>query len=154
TPDLAVSTASRQLDDSFDESLWSATARPRESYPALTGSETTDLAIVGAGYSGLAAAIAAAKDGMAVTVIDSHEPGYGASGRNGGQVIPILKHGPAELVERYGSKLGKAMSNVVSASADAVFELIRTYSIDCAPVRKGWAQVAHSPAAIPKIRHM
>ncbi|HVX77529.1 MAG TPA: FAD-dependent oxidoreductase [Bradyrhizobium sp.] len=150
----APGVAPQQADDSFRESLWSATAHPGESCPPLTGSQKTDLAIVGAGYTGLAAAITAVRQGMAVTVIDSHEPGFGASGRNGGQVIPILKHGPTELVAQYGATLGKAMSDVVSASADAVFDLIQTYSIDCAPNRNGWVQAAHSPAAIPKIRHM
>ena len=79
-------------------SLWAATARPAPETPPLDASRQADVAIVGAGYSGLAAALQLAQAGISVVVLEAGEPGWGASGRNGGQVIPGLKHDPDELV--------------------------------------------------------
>ena len=70
-------------------SLWVATARPAPATPPLDMSRQADVAIVGAGYSGLAAALQLAEAGVSVIVLETGEPGWGASGRNGVQVISV-----------------------------------------------------------------
>ena len=66
-------------------SLWAATAEPAVDTPPLDTSVKTDVLIVGAGYTGLSSALHLAGDGLKVCVIDANEPGWGASGRNGGR---------------------------------------------------------------------
>lgn len=130
------------------ESLWAATAIPAPSTTQLTASVHVDVAIVGAGFTGLSTALHLAERGVKVCVIDAGEPGWGASGRNGGQVIPGLKYDPDELVRRFGERQGHALVQTVGGAADTVFDLIDRYGIDCSPVRKGWIQPAHSRKAL------
>ena len=65
-------------------SLWAATALPGALTPPLSEDKHVDVAIVGAGYTGLVTALRLAEAGVSVCVLDSGEPGWGASGRNGG----------------------------------------------------------------------
>jgi glycine/D-amino acid oxidase-like deaminating enzyme len=129
-------------------SLWAATAPPAPPTPPLAGAQRADVLIVGAGFTGLSAALHLAEAGTKVCVLEAHEPGWGASGRNGGQVNPTLKQDPDELVRTYGAARAEPLIDAVSRSADLVFELIERHGIDCQPVRKGWLQVAYSPKHI------
>lgn len=70
----------------YPPSYYAATAAIPPTRPALDGDIKTDLAVIGAGYTGLSTALHAAQKGLNVTVIDAHRAGFGASGRNGGQV--------------------------------------------------------------------
>lgn len=135
--------------DSFERSLWSVTATSPARYEALTGDHTTDVAVVGAGFTGLCTALALAEQGVDVTIVDAMEPGFGASGRNGGQVIPMSKFNPDELVERYGDTVGKGMVEMFAASSEAVFGAIKTHGIECEADRGGWVQAAHADSAVP-----
>ena len=72
--------------DGFASSLWAATAIPGPDCPALAGRAETETAIVGGGFCGLSAALHLAEAGRAVTVLEARQPGWGASGRNGGHV--------------------------------------------------------------------
>ena len=130
------------------ESLWTATAPPAPATPSLDASISTDVLVVGAGYTGLSTALHLAEGGTGVCVLDAHEPGWGASGRNGGQVNPTLKHDPEELVRRFGSEAAGRLIEAVDASADLVFDLIERHRINCHPVRNGWIQVAYSEKAV------
>ena len=136
------------------DSLWAATATPAPATPPLTESVSFDVAIIGAGYTGLSTALHLAERGVRVCVLDAAEPGWGASGRNGGQVIPGLKYDPDELVRRYGDTAGNALVEIVGGAADTVFDLIDRYGIDCAALRRGWIQPAHSAAMLATVvRH-
>lgn len=132
-------------DRPFPPSLWRATAVPPPSTPPLQDDASTDVAIIGAGYTGLSTALHLAEEGINAIVLDAEQPGWGASGRNGGQVIPGLKYDPDELVNRLGAKWGEALIRLSGGAADTVFSLIDKYRIDCDAVRKGWIQTAHSP---------
>lgn len=125
-------------------SLWAATAPPARVTPPLRESGTYDVVIVGAGYTGLSTALHLAERGVSVCVLEAREPGWGASGRNGGQVNPTLKHDPDELVRLYGAAVAEPLIDTVSRSADLVFDLIDRHGIECAAVRKGWMQVSYS----------
>ena len=132
-------------------SLWRATAAPAPATAALEGRAEADVAIVGAGYTGLSCALALAEAGRQVVVLEAQEIGHGASGRNGGQVIPGLKHDPEELVARLGHERGEALVRLAGGAADRVFALIAKHRIDCAATQCGWIQPAHSAAAAKAI---
>ena len=118
-------------------SLWAATARQSPPFaPKLMGSARADVAIVGASYTGLSAALALAEGGASVFVLEAREIGFGASGRNGGQVIPGLKLDPDELDRRFGA----ATTAFAGAAADVAFAMIARLGIDCGAVRSGWIQ--------------
>lgn len=132
-------------------SLWRATATPAPVAAALGGRAEADVVVIGAGYTGLSCALALAEAGRAVIVLEAGEIGHGASGRNGGQVIPGLKHDPDDLIARLGRDRGEALVGLVGGAADRVFALIAKYRIDCAARQCGWIQPAHSAAAAQTI---
>jgi glycine/D-amino acid oxidase-like deaminating enzyme len=101
--------------------------------------------IIGGGYTGLSTALHLAKAGREVVVLEASEPGWGASGRNGGQIIAGMKHDPDTLVSTFGTRLGGAMIETMGGSAALTRALIETYRIDCHPVFTGWIQGAHGP---------
>lgn len=125
-------------------SVWQLTAQALPPLPPLQGDADTDVLVIGAGFCGLAAAISLAEHGVRVTVIDAFEPGWGASGRNNGQVIPGLKLDPAEVVAVFGADTGERLIAWGGAAPDAVFDLIERYKIDCHAVRAGWIQPAYT----------
>jgi glycine/D-amino acid oxidase-like deaminating enzyme len=130
-------------------SLWSATAEePAPPAPPLQGSAKADVAIVGAGFTGLSAALHLAEAGVDALVLEAEEPGFGASGRNGGQVIPGLKFDPDKLVALLGRERGERLVEIAGGAAEFAFGLIERHAIRCAPVRKGWIQGAHAPSIL------
>lgn len=130
-------------------SLWAATADAAPYTPPCTESRSVDVAIIGAGYTGLSAALHLAEAGVKVCVLESSEPGWGASGRNGGQVIPGLKYDPDQLRVLFGSAHAEGLIEAIGSAADTVFDLIDRHHIDCDAVRQGWIQPAHSAAVMP-----
>lgn len=133
-------------------SLWNATANDDTVYPALTGEAEADVAIVGGGFTGLSAALHLAEAGVPVVVLEAQSPGWGASGRNGGQVIPGLKEDPDDIEERFGPEQGARMVALAGGAPDLVFSLIERHGLDCGAVRKGWIQPAHDAAGL-KVSH-
>ena len=135
-------------DDASGCSYWAATAPPGPRWPALRESCRVDVAIVGAGFTGLSTALHLARRGVGCAVLDAFQPGWGASGRNGGQVVPLLKHEPSELAAMLGPQEGERLTKLVAGSADFVFDLVEREGIDCDLSRPGWIQLAHSRAAM------
>jgi glycine/D-amino acid oxidase-like deaminating enzyme len=129
-------------------SLWGATAPAGPVLESLRGAAEAEVAIIGAGYSGLSTALALAERGVAVTVLEAEAQGAGASGRNGGQVIPGFKHDVADAIAIYGAERGAAMHALGAAAADATFALIARHGIDCDATRSGWAQLGDTEAAL------
>jgi glycine/D-amino acid oxidase-like deaminating enzyme len=129
-------------------SLWVTTARAAPATPPLDRSRRADVAVVGAGYSGLAAALQLAEAGVSVIVLEAGEPGWGASGRNGGQVIPGLKPDPDEVVAMFGPEAGERLVRVAGNAPDTLFALIDRHGIDCDARRCGWIQPAFAAADI------
>jgi len=129
--------------------LYRETATSAPITPPLTDALHVDVVVVGGGFTGLSAALHLAEGGVRVVLLDSYEPGWGASGRNGGQVNPGLKFDP-DVVERdFGTALGARM-NALSGGAPAfVFDLIARHGIDCDARRNGTlrAAVRAKPAA-------
>ena len=129
-------------DDGFRTSLWRATAPPAPPAAALEGEQRADVAVIGAGYTGLSCALALAEGGASVAVLEVGEIGQGASGRNNGQVIPTLSRiDPDELAAR----AGEGIVHLVCDSARLTFELIARHGMQCEAVQNGWVQPAHTP---------
>jgi len=133
------------------KSLWAATARPAPPTPPLEGESVAEVAVVGGGFTGLSAALHLAEAGARTVLIESAEPGFGASGRNGGQVIPGLKLDPEELVELFGEERGERLAAYATGTADFVFDLIERHGIDCQATRGGWLQGAHTTRVLPAV---
>jgi glycine/D-amino acid oxidase-like deaminating enzyme len=133
-------------------SLWHATAPAAPQTPPLAGGARADVCIVGAGYAGLSTALHLAQAGVSVVVLEAREPGWGASGRNGGQVIPGIKYDPSEIVAKYGAEAGEALTGFVSSTADLVFDLIEKHGMDVPHRRAGWIQGAHTPAMVETVK--
>ncbi|RVD44010.1 MAG: FAD-binding oxidoreductase [Mesorhizobium sp.] len=107
-----------------------------------------DAVIVGGGIMGLSTALHAARQDLAVQVLEAGAIGEGASGLNGGQVIPGLKYDPEWLVEHFGKERGEALVNFAASTADAVFDLIRDEKLAVPFTRNGWIQAAHTETAL------
>ena len=129
-------------------SLWSATANPLPDCPPLRDSVACDIAIVGGGFAGLSCALHLAERGETPLLLEAETPGWGASGRNGGQVIPGLKEDPDAVERAYGPETGGRMVKLAGGAPDLVFDLIERHGIDCGAVRNGWIQPSHSAAAL------
>ncbi|MGU7782285.1 NAD(P)/FAD-dependent oxidoreductase [Burkholderia sp. PU8-34] len=136
--------ANRDL-DRLPPSLWAATSAPAvPTTPLPAGTSVADLLVIGAGFTGVSAALHAAERGARVVVLEAAEIGWGASGRNNGQVIPAMTRAdPDAIVAEHGSDKGESLVSIIGTSADAVFDLVRRHRIDCAAVQAGWIQPAH-----------
>lgn len=130
------------------DSLWAATAIPAPAYARSDRDLTCDVAIIGGGYTGLSTALHLAQAGRSAIVAEAIEPGWGASGRNGGQIIAGLKANPHELIASFGADLGMRIAKRMGASADLVFDLAARHGIDCHAKRTGWIQAAHGAAPL------
>ncbi|MEJ6392845.1 FAD-binding oxidoreductase [Gymnodinialimonas sp. 2305UL16-5] len=129
-------------------SLWAYTAPETAANPPLRGDHSTDVAVIGAGFTGLRAALHLAEAGTRVIVVDAGDVGAGASGRNGGQVNPMLPfNAPSKIREIVGAKTFERLAEASLGSADALFDMIRRYQIDCQARQNGWLRVNHSNAA-------
>lgn len=135
----------------LEPSLWHATAAPPVETPALDESVNADVCVIGGGYAGLSTALHLAERGATVVVLEAQEPGFGASGRNGGQVIPGLKYDPDELETMYGAERGARLARFVGSTPDAVFGLIAKHKMDVPHVRAGWIQGAHTDASVETV---
>ena len=133
-------------------SLWHATAPQAAPTPPLAADTRAEVCIVGAGYAGLSTALHLAEAGVSAVVLEAREPGWGASGRNGGQVIPGIKYDPSEIEAKYGAEAGEALTRFVGSTADLVFELIERHGLDVPHKRAGWIQGAHTEAMLETVK--
>ncbi|WP_333834616.1 NAD(P)/FAD-dependent oxidoreductase [Rubrimonas sp.] len=133
-------------------SLWAATAGGAPDRPALAGAAEADVVVIGAGFTGLSAALHLAEAGRRVVVLEAGGIGWGASGRNGGQVNPGLKADPAETEARHGPDLGRRMAAAAAAGADLVFDLIDRHGIACDARRCGWLRAAATARGLDALR--
>ena len=99
-------------------SLYADTARPAPHTPPLSGDRRADVAIVGGGFTGLSAALHLAAKGVDTVLLEANEPGWGASGRNGGQVNPGLKHDPDQVEAGFRPRSGRTHGRLVRQCAE------------------------------------
>ncbi len=141
----------RSLADSAFGSMW--LDMPRPSYKNLSGSLTADLLVVGAGYTGLWAALHAAQrnPGQKVVVVDAGRVGWAASGRNGGFVDASLTHGVANGKARWPNDFD-ALEAMGRENLDGMGEDIRSLGLDCEWQRTGMLSVATEPHQVAWLR--
>jgi glycine/D-amino acid oxidase-like deaminating enzyme len=128
-----------------DSNYWLTTV----AMPSGTSGELpthADVAIIGAGFTGLSAARALAKRGINVVVLEANTIGWGASSRNGGMVLTGLKLSPETLAKRYGMELTRKMYAASLASIHLVEQIIREENIACDFSRCGHLEVACKPS--------
>lgn len=125
-------------------SYWAATAAPAPDYPQLLGDMITDVCVIGGGYLGLSTALHLAEAGVDVVLLEAYEPGWGASGRNGGQIIPGLKAERSELVATLGQERGERLFEWSGQFSNETLDLIRRHKIECQASQPGWVQPVHS----------
>ena len=132
--------------------LYRDTACAAPATPPLDGDGRADVVIVGAGITGLSTALHLAEAGVSTVLLEAEEPGWGASGRNGGQVNPGLKYDPDTVERDWGRELGERM-NALSGGAPAfVFDLVRRHGIECGARQHGTLRAAVSAGHIPRLR--
>ncbi len=127
-------------------SYYAATATEQTDYPVLRGHETTDICVVGAGFTGIATALTLAERGYSVAVVEANRVGWGASGRNGGQIIGGIS-GESKLAKRYGEGVADILWEMHWRGNDIITERVDKYGISC-DLKPGYIEVAIKP------RHM
>ncbi len=129
-------------------SLWTATANRVPDHPPLEGAQQSDVVVIGGGFTGLSAALHLAEAGVSVTLLEAQQPGWGASGRNGGQINVGLKDRPSVIKQKFGDEQGQRMIDMAGNAGDLVFDLIEKHNIQCDAIRPGWIRAAHTPKTL------
>ncbi|MGY8678243.1 FAD-dependent oxidoreductase [Bradyrhizobium sp. UFLA05-153] len=132
----------------WPHSLWAAVTPNGPELPELIGAEKADVVVVGGGFTGLSTALHLREAGVDVAIVEAAEPGWGASGRNNGQVIPTLSRpDPEDIIARHGA-VGERFVHLLRDSASTLFEVARRYGIEAEQEQAGWVQPVHSPGRI------
>jgi gamma-glutamylputrescine oxidase len=132
----------------FAQSYYLATAHPAPHAPRLQGEARVDLCVVGGGCTGLSAALHAAEAGLSVALVEGGRIGWGASGRNGGQIIPGLRLGAPDLIARYGLDQARALFDLALEARALVLGLIDRHGIDCDLKLTGHLSAAAKSSAV------
>ncbi|EAU41299.1 SARCOSINE OXIDASE BETA SUBUNIT [Fulvimarina pelagi HTCC2506] len=123
--------------DPRSHGLWERTAPAAPSCRPLDDDRIADVVIIGAGYTGLSAALHLAKAGRPVAVLEAKEIGFGGSGRNVGLVNAGLWTAPDDVAKSVGEARGEKLVTMLSEAPRLVFDLIARHSIECEAVRAG-----------------
>jgi glycine/D-amino acid oxidase-like deaminating enzyme len=128
------------------QNYWLTTAQlPADTNTITPFPEKVDVAVVGAGYTGLSAAYTLAKQGVNVAVLEAESIGWGASSRNGGMALTGLKLPMQTIIKRYGRGLAKQLFQCSLDSVSLVEQIVREENIDCGFARSGHLLVANKP---------
>ena len=124
-------------------SLWDDTSTETVRTRNDSVKDTVDIVIVGAGFTGLSAAIHCTENGMSCHVIEAEHVGYGGSGRNTGLVNAAAWLPPQDVIKQLGAKAGKKFVDIFSDAPSFVFGLIKKYNIECEVTNTGTIHAAH-----------
>jgi glycine/D-amino acid oxidase-like deaminating enzyme len=132
--------------------LYHDTAEPSVETAPLDAHVRADVVVIGAGFTGLSTTLHLAQRRTRVVLLEAQAPGFGASGRNGGQVNPGLKPDP-DVVERdFGTELGARMNAFAGGAPAFVFDLIKRHAIRCDARQNGTLRVAMRPRQAAQVR--
>ena len=139
-------------------SYYAATAEGLVAFPALSGAQSCDVAVIGGGYTGLSAALHLAERGFKVIVLEARRVGWGASGRNGGQLHSGQRRDQTTLEAMVGTDDAQRLWRIGEEAKALVVDLIRRHDIAC-DLKFGLLHadhkrrfVAHSRAYVEKLR--
>jgi gamma-glutamylputrescine oxidase len=138
---MSLLSAEREL---TRNSYYAATAPRERSFPHLQADVDCDVAVVGGGFAGLSAAIELADRGMKVVVLEAREVGWGASGRNGGQVIPGLACEQTEIEQQLGLADSRKVWNMTLEAIELIAQRRQRFGIEC-DWQPGYLSLADSP---------
>jgi glycine/D-amino acid oxidase-like deaminating enzyme len=142
-----VQDASRDLDvQDHPRSYYAATRNDHTTHPTLESAVRADVCVIGGGFTGVAAALTLAERGMDVVLLEQHRVGWGASGRNGGQLIGGMS-GELRLRRFHGASAERLIDDIAWRGHAIIEQRIARYTIDC-DLRYGYMDVAIKP------RHM
>ncbi len=125
-------------------SYYAASSQPQPDYPALEGQVQVDVCIVGGGFSGLNTAIELAERGLRVALLEAHKIGWGASGRNGGQLIRGVGHGLQQFSPVIGADGVRQLKLLGLEAVEIVRQRVERYAIDC-DLTWGYCDLANKP---------
>jgi glycine/D-amino acid oxidase-like deaminating enzyme len=132
--------------------LYPATAIAPAPAPELSEDARTEILIIGGGYTGLSTALHLAERGRTVALLEAREPGFGAAGRNGGQVNAGLKYEPDEAERALGPVYGPRLLALSLRAPEFLFGLIERLGIECEASRTGTLRVGYAPAHVRALR--
>jgi gamma-glutamylputrescine oxidase len=135
----------------FAPSYYQAAATPSPAYLPLSGEISADVCIVGAGYTGLSAAVELAEAGHRVVVLESETVGHGASGRNGGQICTGFSSGQDKIAAQLGKEDARKCFAIAEDSKRLLVDRISRYQIDC-DLRWGYLHVLPKPNRMDGLR--
>jgi len=115
----------------YVNSYYAATRNQTTDYPQLEELVECDVCVIGAGYTGLSSALFLAEAGYSVTVLEAAKVGFGASGRNGGQLVNSYSRDVDVIEERYGEKSAEVLGSMIFEGADIIRQRIQHYDIQC-----------------------
>lgn len=119
-------------------SLWEATAKSHKARSFLEGEHQADVVIIGAGFTGLSAAYHLQKKGLSTIIVEQETVGWGASGRNGGMILPGYKQTMGELTKKYGSEEAKQLNQIALDGMELVKDIVDLHQIDCSLEHGGY----------------
>jgi gamma-glutamylputrescine oxidase len=126
-------------------SYYAASANRQLAYPPLQGEMRADVCIVGGGFSGLNTAIELAQKGLSVILLEAHKIGWGASGRNGGQLIRGVGHGVEQFEPQIGAEGVRQLKLMGLEAVEIVRRRVEQFSIDC-DLTWGYCDLANKPS--------
>jgi len=132
----------------YPPSWYAATAEPLLPFPAADGDMRADVCVIGGGYTGLSAALHLAEAGLSVVLVEAHRVGWGASGRNGGQIGPGQRIGQDVLEARLGREHAHMLWDQGLEALSLVHDLIARHGIDC-ELAEGVIHADHRPRFVP-----
>ena len=135
----------------YPDSYYTATANPHPTLPTLRGDVSCDVCVVGAGYMGLSSALHLSEMGYDVVLLEAHRVGWGASGRNGGQVGSGQRVEQDELERMVGTSEAHALWQIGEESKQIVKDLIATHDIAC-DLKPGVLHADHKKSYVPHSR--
>lgn len=136
----------------YAATYYAATAHPQPLRPSASGDADCDVCVVGAGFSGISTALHLAEQGLKVIVLESDRIGFGASGRNGGQIINGYSRGYDTIKSRYGADTANALRQMGFEGGDIIRERVRQYGIDC-DLRDGAFFAAFNDKQMKELEH-
>lgn len=122
-------------------SYYAASANTVALRPALQGQEAAQVCVIGGGFSGVATALELAERGYQVVVLEAARIGWGASGRNGGQIVNGYSRDIDVIEKRYGKAAATTLGSMVFEGGDIIRERVERYGIDC-DLRQGGVAAA------------
>ncbi len=125
-------------------SYYAASSLPQPDHPVLQGERVADVCVVGGGFSGLNTALELAERGMSVVLLEAHKIGWGASGRNGGQLIRGVGHGLEQFEGIIGKDGVRQMKLMGLEAVEIVRQRVEHFNIDC-DLTWGYCDLANKP---------